>query len=279
MPSKYKEYVVYETTIGNEDDGVNDLYQHPLVYMATGGQDNFYFHEMHKEADKKQFVEAMKKEIDEHNKNGNWAPILRAQLPPGTAVITSVWAMRRKRDLKDGRIHKWKAQLNVDGSKQIKGVNFWETYAPVAQWASIRLILCMVSLNAWKIITFDFVPAFPQAPSVAELYIDIPNGCHVMGTREEWCLKVIKNIYDQKQAGRVWYSYPADILITRLKSTQSRYDPCVLWKDGCILVIYTDDTIIVGPETGGIDIIVSDIESIFKITNSDNVDDFLGVNI
>jgi Reverse transcriptase (RNA-dependent DNA polymerase) len=84
--------------------------------------------------------------------------------------------MRRKRRLTDGTIYKWKARLNVDGSKQIKGVNFLETYAPVAQWISIRLILCMASLNKWKVKTFDFVQAFPQAPSEAKLYIDVPKG-------------------------------------------------------------------------------------------------------
>jgi hypothetical protein len=45
--------------------------------------------------------------------------------------------MRRKRCLVDEKIHKWKARQNVDGSKQVKGVKFWETYATVAQWISM----------------------------------------------------------------------------------------------------------------------------------------------
>jgi hypothetical protein len=187
--------------------------------------------------------------------------------------------MRRKRNLCDGKIHKWKARLNVDGSKQIKGINFWETYAPVAQWSSIRLVLCMVSLHKWKIKTFDFVQAFPQAPSDTELYINIPKGCHIDGDNDKWCLKVVNNIYGQKQAGRVWHNSLTEKLINILKFTQSKFDPCVLWKCGCIIIIYTDDTIIVGPESSLIDDIISSIERMFKITSSDNVDEFLGVNI
>jgi Reverse transcriptase (RNA-dependent DNA polymerase) len=143
----------------------------PLALMLTGNQDNFYYHEILREPEKKQFIKAMKDEITSHNENGNWTPVLRSSLSPDIDVIPSVWAMRRKRRLTDGAIHKWKAQLNEVGSKQVKGVNFWETYAPVAQWISIRLVLCMASLNKWKVKTFDFVQAFPQAPSEAELYI------------------------------------------------------------------------------------------------------------
>jgi hypothetical protein len=58
-------------------------------------------------------------------------------------------------------IHKGMARLNVDGSKQVKGINFWETYTPVAQWISIRVILSMAVLNNLKIKAFDFEHALP----------------------------------------------------------------------------------------------------------------------
>jgi hypothetical protein len=173
----------------------------------------------------------------------------------------------------------WKARLNVDGSKQVKGVNCWETYAPVAQWSTIRLVMSMVAINQWKVKTFDFVQAFPQAPSETDLYIDIPKGCHIDGDRDQWCLKVVNNIYGQKQAGRVWYRFLTDKLIRKLQFKESKHDPCLLWKNGCIIVIYTDDTIIVGPNTTVIDDIIASVESLFNITSSDNVDDFLSVNI
>jgi SepF-like predicted cell division protein (DUF552 family) len=203
-PAKFKDFVVYETSISSDNiDEMNNDSLHPLAYMKTGGQDNFYYHKILQEGDKDKFIEAMKNEINKQNTNQNWVSMLRSKLPEGALVITSVWAMRRKRDLCTGKIHKWKACLNVDGSKQIKGVNFWETYAPLAQWSRICLVMSMVSINQWQVKTFDFVQAFPQAPSETELYINIPKGCHVNGDRDQWCLKVVNNIYGQKQAGRV----------------------------------------------------------------------------
>lgn len=147
--------------------------------------------------------------------------------------------MRRKRRLVDGQVSKWKARNNVDSSKQEQehGTNYWETYAPVAQWISIRLIICLASINRWQVKTFDFVQAFQQAPSESELYIDIPKGCVVNGPNEEWALKVINNIYGPKQAGRVRYKFLADKLIKRLHFVHSKYDPCVLWKVGCVVVV------------------------------------------
>jgi Reverse transcriptase (RNA-dependent DNA polymerase) len=167
----------------------------------------------------------------------------------------------------------------VDGSKQIKGVNFWETYAPVAQWISIRLILCMAALNSWKIKTFDFVQAFPQAPSEADLYIDVPKGCSIEGENSKWALRVVNNIYGQKQAGRVWYRYLVDKLKQELHFTQNKFDPCVLWNNGCLIVIYTDDTIITSSNEAMIDETIANIAKLFKITSEDSVNDFIGVNI
>jgi hypothetical protein len=55
--------------------------------------------------------------------------------------------MRRKRDISTQEVYKWKARLNVHGGKQTKGLNYWETYAPVASWAAIRLIMTIAALN------------------------------------------------------------------------------------------------------------------------------------
>jgi Reverse transcriptase (RNA-dependent DNA polymerase) len=127
--------------------------------------------------------------------------------------------------------------------------------------------------------TFAFVQAFSQAPSESELYIDVPKGCTIDGERDEWALKVVNNIYGQKQAGRVWYKYRTTKLVDELHFQQSKYDPCVLWRDRCILVVYTDDTIITGPSGHKIDIIIKEISDMFKITSEDIVNDFLGINI
>jgi hypothetical protein len=44
-------------------------------------------------------------------------------------------------------VYKWKARLNLHGGKQEYGLNFWETYSPVVTWATVRMMLILVTLN------------------------------------------------------------------------------------------------------------------------------------
>jgi Reverse transcriptase (RNA-dependent DNA polymerase) len=90
--------------------------------------------------------------------------VRRDSLPFGTRVFPSVWALRRKRDITTGEVVKWKGRINVDGSKQQLGIDFEQTFAPVALWASTRLILSLAVTNRWITKQLDFVQAFPQAP-------------------------------------------------------------------------------------------------------------------
>ena len=137
----------------------------------------------------------------------------------------------------------------------------------------------MAMFNKWKTKKLDFVQAFPQAPVEKELYISIPKGCKINNEDpSKYALKVAMNIYGQKQAGKVWNDYLIAGL-TQIGFTQSKHDPCILWRQGVIIIIYTDDTIITGPNKLLIDTAIADIASTFVITHSPYVDDFLGVNI
>ena len=91
--------------------------------------------------------------------------------------------MKHKRRIDTREIYKWKACLNLDGSKQIKGVNYWETYAPVTSWPTVRLILTMAIIQGWHTKQLDFVLAFTQAPvEIGNLYMQVPpRGFHVPG--------------------------------------------------------------------------------------------------
>jgi Reverse transcriptase (RNA-dependent DNA polymerase) len=61
--------------------------------------------------------------------------------------------------------------------------------------------------------------------------------------------------------------------------TQSKFNPCVLWNNWCLIVIYTDDTIITGSNEAMIDETISNIANLFKITSEDSANNFIGVNI
>jgi Reverse transcriptase (RNA-dependent DNA polymerase) len=229
-------------------------YDSPIGMMASSDPDTMYYHEILRQPDKKQFFEVMEKEITDHNKKKHWKLIKRSKVPKGKQVLPSVWAMRQKRDLRTGKIIKWKSRLNVDGSKQIQGQDYDQTYSPVAMWATVRIVVITAVLRGWKIKQLNFVQAYLQAPVEQDLYIEIPKGCMVNGVNNaEWVLQVLMNIYGQKQAGKVWNDCLIHGLTTKLGFTQSTMDQCMLWRGGVIIVIYTDNTIITGANEREID--------------------------
>jgi Reverse transcriptase (RNA-dependent DNA polymerase) len=237
-----------------------------------------YLHEALMQPDKAQFLKAMIEEVEGQTRNKNWIMIERTKIPKTSRILPCVWAMRRKRRILDGSVYKWKARLNVDGGKQIRGVDYWETYAPVATWITIRIVLIMAIKEKWCIKQLDFVQAYPQAPVEAELYIELPKGFVVDGDRSKYALKVLRNVYGQKQAGRVWNQFLVKGLL-ELGFHQSEHDMCLFWRKGCIIVIYTDDTIVIGPNAEDVNQAIELIKSRFNITSNDKVGDFLGVNI
>jgi hypothetical protein len=88
--------------------------------------------------------------------------------------------MRRKRRIATRQVYKWKARLNIDGSKQVKGVNYQDTYAPVASWSTIRMVLTMAILKSWPTKQIDFVMAYTQADVENDImYMKIPKGFEV----------------------------------------------------------------------------------------------------
>jgi Reverse transcriptase (RNA-dependent DNA polymerase) len=147
-----------------------------LAFVASTDPDVLYYHETMQAPDSEQFVKAIQDEIDGQTANGNWIIVHKDQLPKDTRILPSIWAMRQKRKVLDGTIYKWKARLNIDGGKQVHGLDYWDTYAPVTSWSTIRLILLTSIINRWVIRQLDFVQAFPQAPIQTELFMEIPKG-------------------------------------------------------------------------------------------------------
>jgi hypothetical protein len=104
--------------------------------------------------------------------------------------------MKRKRKIATRKIYKWKARLNIDGSKQEEEVNFWETFAPVASWSTIRVVLILALIHGWDTRQIDFVFSYTQAAVEGELYTSIPKGFEVEYD-EEYVLKLKKNLFGQ----------------------------------------------------------------------------------
>ena len=137
--------------------------------------------------------------------------------------------------------------MNIDGSLQIRGTHYDETYATVVRWPTIRLLLILATTKKWHTKQIDFVQAFPQAPVERELFMKIPAGVKLKkGKNSEYVLKIHKNIYGQKQAGRVWFEYLTKKLFA-IGFKQSKHDACLFYRGKVLYALYTDDSIMTGP--------------------------------
>ena len=256
-------------------------YQHPLAYKASSDPDTMYMHQAMRQPDKAEFVAAMQKEVEDQMKNKNFTIMHKKDVPKGKVILPAVWQMKRKRDIKSRKVKKYKARLNIDGSKMVKGIHYDQTYAPVASWNSIRILLALVTTFNWYTQQIDYVLAFPQAPVEKEIYMKIPRGFTIEGKDpRDYVLRLNRNVYGQKQAGRAWNKYLERKLIKEVGFKQSKVDDCVFYKNNTMYVLYTDDSIIAGPNKDEVEQIIEDISNAgLQITREGDIKDFLGINI
>ena len=205
----------------------------------------------------------------------------RDEIPEDARILPAVWAMKRKRKVLTGEVYKHKARMNLDGSKQIEGIDYNQTYSPTASWPAVRLQLALTLVNNWYTKQIDFVQAFPQAPMLRKQYMKLPKGIAIEGVDnpDEWVLELKKNLYGGKDAGRNWYLFLKDKLES-IGFVRSRFDECVFYRGKCMYVLYTDDSILAGPDEQELDDIIADLKGTgLDITDEGTIADFLGVNV
>jgi hypothetical protein len=140
----------------------------------------------------------------------------------------------------------------------------------------------MTALYGWHTTQLDFMLAFQQAPPVEQvLYMSIPKGFVVEnGQTQDYVLQLHKNVCGQKQAGRVWNQHLVKKLTKELKFEQSKVDERVFYHGKTMYALYTDDSILAGPDQKDIDQIIKEMqEGKLDITVKGDLQDFLGVNI
>ena len=170
--------------------------------------------------------------------------------------------------------------MNLHGGKQVYGVNYFETYAPVVTWFVIRLMIIIAMITHRALRQIDFVMAYTQAPIETDLYMEIPYGIETTtGSTKDYVLKLLANMYGQKQAGRIWNQY----LVNKLESigfTQSHVDECVFYRNDIIFIVYVDDGIFLGKSDDQLSSVLKELIDIgLQIEDQGHPADYVGVNI
>ncbi|KAL0409781.1 UNVERIFIED_CONTAM: Retrovirus-related Pol polyprotein from transposon RE2 [Sesamum radiatum] len=145
--------------------------------------------------DSEKWIEAMKSEMDSMSSNKVWTLV---DPPKGVKPVGCKWVYKRKLGA-DGEVTTYKARLVAKGYTQRPGVDFEETYSPVAMAKSIRIMLSIAAWYDYEIWQMDKKTAFLNGFVEEEIYMDQPEGFTSVGEEQKVC-HLQRSIYDLKQA-------------------------------------------------------------------------------
>jgi hypothetical protein len=136
------------------------------------------------------WVKAMNEELDQIEKNNTWEMVQR---PKGKNVIGSKWIFKNKLN-EQGQVIRNKAILVCKGYAQIEGLDFDETFAPVARLEAIRMFLAYAFHKRFKFYQMDVKLAFLNGDLSEEVYMEQPKGFKLSDNPNLVC-KLKKSLY------------------------------------------------------------------------------------
>ncbi|KAM2204349.1 hypothetical protein ACFX1S_023996 [Malus domestica] len=146
------------------------------------------------------WINAMQEELNQFTRNDVWYLVPR---PKDTNIIGTKWIFRNKTDEK-GNVVRNKARLVAQGYTQVEGLDFDETFAPVARLESVRLLLAVACHLKFKLYQMDVKSAFLNGFLREEVYVEQPAGFKDP-FHPDHVYRLKKAMYGLKQAPRTWY--------------------------------------------------------------------------
>jgi hypothetical protein len=227
--------------------------------------------------DGKQWEQAAQDEYDSIQSAGTWTLV---PLPPGRQPIGSKWVFKVKRTA-DGSVDRYKARLVAKGFSQRAGVDYTETFAPVAKFSAIRALLSMAAYYDFELHQMDVKTAFLNGDLDHDIYMIQPEGFVTPGLEHLVC-KLRKSLYGLKQAGRAWYQKIHQVLID-LGFHSLHADTCVyvLHQSSTImlLALYVDDLLLLSNSMDRLNTLKHDLSSRFSMTDLGEAQYILGIQI
>ena len=156
-----------------------------------------------------QWIRAMHEELEQFERNRVWSLVPR---PDHSNVIGTKWIFKNKLN-EEGNVIRNKARLVAQGCVEEEGIDYEETYAPVARLDAIRLLLSFSCSNDFKLFQMDVKSAFLNGIIKEEVYVEQPPGFEDCD-HPDWVYQLHKALYGLKQAPRSWYEKLSSFLIS-----------------------------------------------------------------
>ena len=149
----------------------------------------------------------MRDELQALHDNKTWSIV---RLPKGKKAVGSRWVYKTKFNT-DGTIERHKARLVARGFTQTYGLDYKETFAPVAKMNTVRVLLSVAINQTWPLYQMDVKNAFLHGDLEEEVYMKLPPG-HPQSHDPDMVCRLHKSIYGLKQSPRAWYAKLSSVL-------------------------------------------------------------------
>lgn len=228
-------------------------------------------HELSKRDDWVNWKKAIEEELKSLVDNNTWTIV--DKVPCNRKAINSMWIFTVKDNVNSPR---YKARLVAKGCSQRPGMDYSETFAPVAKMSAVRTLLSIAVHDDLYVHQMDVKTAFLYGLLEEEIYMKLP--IDEQGTQK--ICKLNRTIYGLKQASRSWNT-KFNQIITSLGFISLKSDCCIYFikSRNIYLVLYVDDILIFGKHLQDIEWIKDSLSKNFKMKDMGNVENFLGLEI
>ncbi|GJR43038.1 retrovirus-related pol polyprotein from transposon TNT 1-94 [Tanacetum coccineum] len=223
------------------------------------------------------WFQAMQDEIHEFDRLQVWELVP----PPDCVMIIALkWIYKVKLD-EYGDVLKNKARLVAKGYRQEEGIDFEESFAPVARIEAIRIFIANAASKNMTIYQMDVKTTFLNGELKEEVYVSQPEG-FVDPDHPTHVYRLKKALYGLKQAPRAWYDTLSRFLLDN-KFSKGVVDPTLFTrktgKHILLVQIYVDDIIFASTDPKACDIFSNEMSSKFQMSMMGQMSFFLGLQV